>query len=108
MELDKENLNENFLRARQMSWDLSSPTHIPLKARIAEFRQEPELMDQMTEFVDDIINKAEIEVNKQLDAKNKVGHQKDFLKFSTRDCGRQIDRMIKGSCIEKCIRYKSI
>lgn len=72
MELDKENVSDNFLRARQMSLDLSSPTHIPLNARIAEFRQDPQYMDQMTEFVDDIINKAQIEVNKQLEAKNKV------------------------------------
>lgn len=55
-----------------MSLDLSSPSHIPLHARIAEFRQDPQNMDQMTEFVDDVINQAQIEANKRLDAKTKV------------------------------------
>lgn len=61
------------LRIRQMSLDLSSPNHIPLNVRIAEFRQDPQNMDQMTEFVDDVINKAQTEANKRLDATNKVG-----------------------------------
>lgn len=70
--MEQVNVSDNFLRARQMSLDLSSPSHIPLNARIAEFRQDPQNMDQMTEFVDDIINKAQIEVNNQLEARNKV------------------------------------
>lgn len=61
------------LRIRQMSLDLSSPNHIPLNVRIAEFRQDPQNMDQMTEFVDDVISKAQTEANKRLDATNKVG-----------------------------------
>lgn len=60
------------LRIRQMSLDLSSPNHIPLNARIAEFRQDPQNMDQMTVFVDDVINTAQKEANKRLDEKKKV------------------------------------
>lgn len=60
------------LRIRQMSLDLSSPNHIPLNVRIAEFRQDPQNMDQMTEFVDDVINTAQTEANKRLEEKKKV------------------------------------
>lgn len=55
-----------------MSLDLSSPSHIPLSARIAEFSEDPQNMDQMKEFIDGILNDAEIEVNKRLDEKAKV------------------------------------
>lgn len=65
-------MSEQYLRARQMSLDLSSPNHIPLNARIAEFRQDPQNMDQMVEFVDDIIKNAQTEANKRLDDRNKV------------------------------------
>lgn len=69
------NLNETtelHLRARQMSLDLNSPNHIPLTVRMAEFREEPQNVDQVREFVDDIIQKAEIEANKRLEEKQKV------------------------------------
>lgn len=65
-------MSQQNLRIRQMSLDLNSPSHIPLSARIAEFRQDPQYMDQMTEFVDDVINNAQIEANRRLDEKNKV------------------------------------
>lgn len=55
-----------------MSLDLNSPNHIPLNVRIAEFRQDPQNMDQMTEFVDDVIKNAQLEANRRLDEKNKV------------------------------------
>lgn len=72
------------LRIRTMSLDLSSPSHIPLSARIAEFSEDPQNMDQMKEFIDGILNDAEIEANKQLDEKAKVS---GFCCFS---CNRPI------------------
>lgn len=61
------------LRIRQMSLDLSSPNHIPLNVRIAEFCEDPQNMDEMGAFVDDILNKAQIEATARLEQKNKVG-----------------------------------
>lgn len=55
-----------------MSLDLNSPNHIPLNVRIAEFRQDPQNMDQMTEFVDDVIKNAQLEANRRLDEMKKV------------------------------------
>lgn len=73
-------MSEQYLRARQMSLDLSSPNHIPLNARIAEFRQDPQNMDQMIEFVDDIIKNAQIEANRRIEDNNKVNPKKlDFF-----------------------------
>lgn len=60
------------LRIRQMSLDLSSPNHIPLNVRIAEFSEDPQNMDEMSAFIDDILNKAQIEVDARLEEKNKV------------------------------------
>lgn len=60
-------MTEPNLKIRQMSLDLSSPNHIPLNVRIAEFRQDPQNMDQMTEFVDDVIQNAQEEANKRVD-----------------------------------------
>lgn len=60
------------LRIRQMSLDLSSPNHIPLNVRIAEFCEDPQNMDEMTAFVDDILKKAQIEADARLEQKNKV------------------------------------
>lgn len=65
-------MSEQNLRIRQMSLDLNSPSHIPLNVRIAEFRQDPQNVDQMAEFVDDVIKNAQIEANRRLDEKNKV------------------------------------
>lgn len=65
-------MTDPSLRIRQMSLDLSSPNHIPLNVRIAEFRQDPQNMDQMTEFVDEVIQSAQDEANKRLDGKPKV------------------------------------
>lgn len=65
-------MSEQNLRIRQMSLDLNSPNHIPLIVRIAEFRQDPQNMDQMAEFVDDVIKNAQIEANRRLEEKNKV------------------------------------
>lgn len=55
-----------------MSLDLSSPNHIPLNVRIAEFCEDPQNMDEMTAFVDDILKKAQIEADARLEQKNKV------------------------------------
>lgn len=55
-----------------MSLDLSSPNHIPLNVRIAEFCEDPQNMDEMTAFVDDILKKAQIEADARLEEKNKV------------------------------------
>lgn len=60
------------LRIRQMSLDLSSPNHIPLNVRIAEFCEDPQNMDEMTAFVDDVLKKAQIEVDARLEQNNKV------------------------------------
>lgn len=73
--------SDAHLRIRQMSLDLSSPNHIPLNARIAEFCEDPQNMDQMTEFVDDILKKAQIEADARLEQKNKVIYS---IKFSLR------------------------
>lgn len=64
--------SETHLRIRQMSLDLSSPNHIPLNVRIAEFCEDPQNMDEMTAFVDDILKKAQIEADAQLELRNKV------------------------------------
>lgn len=60
------------LRIRQMSLDLSSPNHIPLNVRIAEFCEDPQNMDEMSAFIDDILKKAQIEATARLERKNKV------------------------------------
>lgn len=64
--------SDTHLRIRQMSLDLSSPNHIPLNVRIAEFCEDPQNMDQMTEFVDDILKKAQIEVDARQEQNDKV------------------------------------
>lgn len=63
---------DQHLRIRQMSLDLSSPSHIPLNVRIAEFCEDPQNMDEMTAFIDDILKNAQIEATAQLERKNKV------------------------------------
>lgn len=63
---------DTHLRIRQMSLDLSSPNHIPLNVRIAEFCEDPQNMDEMTAFIDDILKKAQIEADARLEEKNKV------------------------------------
>lgn len=55
-----------------MSLDLSSPNHIPLNVRIAEFCEDPQNMDEMTAFIDDILKTAQIEADARLEQKNKV------------------------------------
>lgn len=60
------------LRIRQMSLDLSSPNHIPLKVRIAEFQEDPQNRDEVLAFVDDILKKAQIEAEARLEQKYKV------------------------------------
>lgn len=69
------------LRIRQMSLNLSSPSHIPLNVRIAEFREDPQNMDVMKVFVDDILEKAQIEVDAQLGQKNKVFFYRNAFPF---------------------------
>lgn len=64
--------SEAHLRIRQMSLDLSSPNHIPLNVRIAEFCEDPQNMDEMGAFVDDILSKAQAEATARLEQKNKV------------------------------------
>lgn len=64
--------SDTTLRIRQMSLDLSSPNHIPLNVRIAEFCEDPQNMDEMTAFIDDILKKAQIEADARLEEKNKV------------------------------------
>lgn len=61
------------LRIRAMSLDLSSPNHIPLNVRIAEFCEDPQNMDEMGAFIDDILKNAQIEATARLEQKNKVG-----------------------------------
>lgn len=61
------------LRIRQMSLDLSSPNHIPLNVRIAEFCEDPQNVDEMSAFIDDILKNAQIEATARLERKNKVG-----------------------------------
>ncbi|XP_055299530.1 uncharacterized protein LOC129567031 [Sitodiplosis mosellana] len=65
------------LRIRQMSLDLSSPNHIPLNVRIAEFQEDPQNMDEMTAFIDDILKKAQIEADARLEQKNKTEMKKN-------------------------------
>lgn len=55
-----------------MSLDLSSPNHIPLNVRIAEFCEDPQNMDEMSAFVDDILKKAQIEADTRLAERNRV------------------------------------
>lgn len=49
----------------QLSLDLSSPTRIPVEARIAEFKQDPDKMDQVTEFVNSVLATAQTEAEKK-------------------------------------------
>ena len=67
-------MSDTHLRIRQMSLDLNSPSRIPLNVRIAEFRQDPQNMDQMTEFVDELI------VNAQSEADRRRAEQKTEMK----------------------------
>lgn len=60
------------LRIRGMSLDLSSPSHIPLHARVAEFSEDPQNMDELRGFIDGILNEAQTEATNRLDAKAKV------------------------------------
>ncbi|XP_059621119.1 uncharacterized protein LOC132264809 isoform X4 [Phlebotomus argentipes] len=59
----------NTMRS-ELSLDLSTPTTMPLDARIAEFKEDPERMDQMAEFVDGILKEARLETEKRLELKN--------------------------------------
>lgn len=54
----------------ELSLDLSTPTTMPLDARIAEFKEDPERMDAMAEFVDGILKEARLETEKKLELKN--------------------------------------
>lgn len=63
-----------------MSLDLSSPNHIPLNVRIAEFREDPQNMDEMREFIDDILKKAQIEADVRFEQSNKVSFASPFGK----------------------------
>lgn len=65
--------SEAHLRIRQMSLDLSSPNHIPLNVRIAEFCEDPQNMDELGAFVDEILSKAQAEATARLEQNNKVG-----------------------------------
>lgn len=71
-ELEMPAESDAHLRIRGMSLDLSSPSHIPLNVRIAEFCEDPQNMDQMAEFIDDILKKAQEEANARLEQENKV------------------------------------
>uniref|UniRef100_A0A1L8DBC5 Uncharacterized protein n=1 Tax=Nyssomyia neivai TaxID=330878 RepID=A0A1L8DBC5_9DIPT len=53
-----------------LSLDLSTPTTMPLEARIAEFKEDPESMDAMAEFVDGILKEARLETEKRHEMKN--------------------------------------
>ncbi|XP_055700290.1 uncharacterized protein LOC129799983 isoform X2 [Phlebotomus papatasi] len=59
----------NTMRS-ELSLDLSTPTTMPLDARIAEFKEDPERMDAMAEFVDGILKEARLETEKKLELKN--------------------------------------
>lgn len=64
------------LRVTRLSLDLSSPNHIPLNVRIAEFCEDPQNKDQMCAFIDEILEKASIEAAAR---KNKVKINDNFL-----------------------------
>lgn len=53
----------------ELSLDLSSPTTLPLEIRIAEFKHDPQKMDEMAHFVDGIVREAQNEVEHKLDNK---------------------------------------
>lgn len=53
----------------ELSLELSSPNTLPLEARMAEFKEDPEKMDQMLLFVNDVITKAQAQAGLKLDAK---------------------------------------
>lgn len=42
-----------------MSLEVLSPNSIPLDAKIMEFKEDPEKMDQMMQFIDDIVENAQ-------------------------------------------------
>lgn len=54
----------------ELSLDLSSPTTLPLESRMYEFKQDPQKMDAITKFVDEVLVKAQDEVERKNDAKN--------------------------------------
>lgn len=81
--------DDMHLRIRAMSLDLSSPSHIPLNVRMAEFSEDPQNMDQMKEFIDGILNEAQTEVTNRLDEQNKVICTNFFCKIC-RKCYEKI------------------
>lgn len=95
---------DTHLRVRQLSLDLSSPNHIPLNVRIAEFCEDPQSMDQMTEFVDDILKTAQIEADARLGRGDKVCYLQCTinlgLNFSIADIFSLIHRL-RGEKMEK-------
>lgn len=64
--------DDMHLRIRGMSLDLSSPSHIPLSARIAEFTEDPQNMDELRGFIDGILIEAQTEATNRLEAQAKV------------------------------------
>ncbi|XP_037050366.1 uncharacterized protein LOC119084483 [Bradysia coprophila] len=64
----------------ELSLDVLTPTSIPLDVKIMEFKEDPEKMDEMIRFVDEIVEnaqkQAELRVidNKALLRKNGKGH----------------------------------
>lgn len=50
--------NAKKIRA-ELSLEVLTPTSIPLEAKIMEFKEDPEKMDEMMKFIDDIVENAQ-------------------------------------------------
>ncbi len=50
--------NAKKVRA-ELSLEVLTPTSIPLEAKIMEFKEDPEKMDEMMKFIDDIVETAQ-------------------------------------------------
>ncbi|GAB0086327.1 uncharacterized protein DMENIID0001_003730 [Sergentomyia squamirostris] len=82
----------------ELSLDLSTPTTMPLDARIAEFKEDPERMDAVAEFVDGIITDARTESEKKMDLKNECKHREGNTNsvFSGLKRGRMVVSRARG------------
>lgn len=73
--------NAKKIRA-ELSLEVLTPTSVPLEAKIMEFKEDPERMDEMIKFIDDIMANAQKQAElKAIDNKvnGRGGGNNDFV-----------------------------
>lgn len=68
--------NAKKIRA-EMSIEVLTPNSIPLEARIMEFKEDPEKMDELRTIIDDIVENAQKQA--ELKATDNKVHEKTYI-----------------------------